>query len=376
MQYVNLEQIADILNGYNFKSSNYVNHGVRVIRITNVQQGYLEDKDPVFYEYTKDLDKYMLKENDLLMSLTGNVGRVGMLVPSLLPAGLNQRVACIRCKNDNFNIKFLFYFFNNELFRKNAVSNSNGVAQLNLSTEWLKKVKIPAYDENKQYKIVEEIDNIVDLIDNTKKHLTNLDNIVKSQFIEMFDESDFPIRKIEEVCSLKSGTTFDKSSELEFGDILYCKVSDMNLEGNEKFMIRSKTYVSNEVGLKSSIPAYSTIFPKRGGAIGTNKKRLLIKDTCVDLNTMGVTPSNKINPEYLYQYFQNLDLGSLCDGSTIPQLNNKNIGPLSIKVPPIELQNKFADFVQQIDKSKFIIHKQIKLLEELLDKKMHEYFGD
>ena len=161
MEYVNLEHIADILNGYNFKSSNYVDDGVRVIRITNVQQGYLEDKDPVFYEYTRDLDKYMLKENDLLMSLTGNVGRVGMLVSSLLPAGLNQRVACIRCKNDNFNIKFLFHFFNNELFRKNAISNSNGVAQLNLSTEWLKKVRIPAYDENMQYKIVGELDKIV-----------------------------------------------------------------------------------------------------------------------------------------------------------------------------------------------------------------------
>ena len=44
-------------------------------------------------------------------------------------------------------------------------------------------------------------------------------------------------------------------------------------------------------------------------------------------------------------------------------------------VPPIYIQNKFADFVQQIDKSKFIVQKQIKLLEELLEKKMNEYFG-
>ena len=249
--------------------------------------------------------------------------------------------------------EYLDLYFNSDLFQHQINSFSQGSTRLALKFNKLITLEIYVPSLEIQKKIVKKIDLIRNLKQNFEQNMNSFDDLVKSQFIEMFDESDFPIRKIEEVCSLKSGTTFDKSSELEFGDILYCKVSDMNLEGNEKFMIRSKTYVSNEVGLKSSIPAYSTIFPKRGGAIGTNKKRLLIKDTCVDLNTMGVTPSNKINPEYLYQYFQNLDLGSLCDGSTIPQLNNKNIGPLSIKVPPIELQNKFADFVQQIDKSKY-----------------------
>ena len=254
-------------------------------------------------------------------------------------------------RSDKINIRYLYYFL-----RNNNLSilehGFHGAGLKHISKDYVNDIEIPVVDECYQLNIINNLDLINKKIDFCKNQLIKYDELVKSQFIEMFDESDFPIRKIEEVCSLKSGTTFDKSLELEFGDILYCKVSDMNLDGNEKFMIRSKTYVSKEVGLKSSIPAHSIIFPKRGGAIGTNKKRLLIKDTCIDLNTMGVTPSNKINPEYLYQYFQNLDLSSLCDGSTIPQLNNKNIGPLSIKVPPIELQNKFADFVQQIDKSK------------------------
>ena len=191
----------------------------------------------------------------------------------------------------------------------------------------------------------------------------------------MFDNKDYPIKRMDEVCTLKSGTTFNKSLESNQGDMLYCKVSDMNLNGNEKYMIRSKTYVSNEIGKKTCIPSNSVIFPKRGGAIGTNKKRITVSNTCVDLNTMGVIPNKEINIQYLYQYYQNLDLGSLCDGSTIPQLNNKNIGPLEIKVPPIELQNKFASFVEQIDKSKFIVKKQIQDLEELLEKKMDEYFN-
>ena len=172
----------------------------------------------------------------------------------------------------------------------------------------------------------------------------------------MFDDLNCPIKRMDEVCTLKSGTTFDKSLELRNGEMLYCKVSDMNLEGNEKYMFLSKTYVDSKTGRKFCLPKNSVIFPKRGGAIGTNKKRITFADTCVDLNTMGVIPSKNINIQYLYQYFQNLDLGSLCDGSTVPQLNNKNIGPLSIKIPSIEIQNEFASFVEQVDKSKFIYH--------------------
>ena len=54
---------------------------------------------------------------------------------------------------------------------------------------------------------------------------------------------------------------------------------------------------------------------------------------------------------------------------------NKDILELDVYVPPIELQNEFADFVKLIDKSKFIVQKQIDDLQELLDSKMDEYFG-
>lgn len=68
---------------------------------------------------------------------------------------------------------------------------------------------------------------------------------------------------------------------------------------------------------------------------------------------MGVIPGKRIKTEYLYVYFLRMDLASICDGSTIPQLNNKNVSPLRIIVPPVDLQEQFASFVRQSDKSKF-----------------------
>ena len=98
---VRIGDICEILNGFAFKSENYVESGIRVIRIANVQKGYIEDSTPVFYpEDSTGLDKYMLESGDLLMSLTGNVGRVAILAEEFLPAALNQRVACLRMKSD------------------------------------------------------------------------------------------------------------------------------------------------------------------------------------------------------------------------------------------------------------------------------------
>lgn len=109
MKTVKLGDIFEIINGFAFKSENYTNEGIRVIRISNVQRGYLEDLKPVFYPlHSKEIEKYRLQQNDFLISLTGNVGRVALVDKEFLPAVLNQRVACLRLKNSSLNLNTYF----------------------------------------------------------------------------------------------------------------------------------------------------------------------------------------------------------------------------------------------------------------------------
>ncbi len=104
MEKIRIGDACEILNGYAFKSDKYVDDGIRIIRIANVQKGYVEDNTPAFYPMdSTGLEKYLLKEGDLLMSLTGNVGRVAVLEKQFLPAALNQRVACLRLKTDKIS---------------------------------------------------------------------------------------------------------------------------------------------------------------------------------------------------------------------------------------------------------------------------------
>ena len=162
-----LKDIVEIQNGFAFKSSLYSNDGVRVIRITNVQDGYIVDDSPKYYPLSlmTGLDDYILEENDLLMSLTGNVGRVAMMTASLLPAALNQRVCCITPKSSEVCKEFLFYLLRTDSFITSCIESGKGVAQLNVSTEWLKSYRIALPPKDEQRRIVKAIQNIMTKID-------------------------------------------------------------------------------------------------------------------------------------------------------------------------------------------------------------------
>lgn len=161
-----LDTIADVLNGYAFKSNNYVEKGIRVIRIMNVQDGYIEDDNPKYYplDTLSDIQNYLLNDGDLLMSLTGNVGRVGIIDKHFLPAALNQRVACIRTKVE-VDKQYLYYVFLSQTFKKDAIDSSKGVAQLNMSTEWLKRYCIPIPPISEQKRIVSKIEELFSQLD-------------------------------------------------------------------------------------------------------------------------------------------------------------------------------------------------------------------
>ena len=206
MDKVKIKDVCDILNGFAFKSDNYVDKGIRIIRIANVQKGYIEDSTPAFYPLNSTgLDKYMLDKGDLLISLTGNVGRVAILQEEMLPAALNQRVACLRIKSDKISKGYLFHILNSDFFERKCIQSAKGVAQKNMSTEWLKNYKIPLYSTEQQSEIVSVLDTLQSIICNRKYELQMLDNLIKARFVEMFGDpvlltKKWDMKSVESVC--------------------------------------------------------------------------------------------------------------------------------------------------------------------------------
>lgn len=164
--------ITDILNGFAFKSQHYSSAGIRIIRITNVQDGFIQDKKPVYYplESQKEITPFILKDGDFLMSLTGNVGRVAIIDASFLPAALNQRVACLRIKSeDSVRKEYIFYFCLQKQFVSDCIKSAKGSAQLNMSTEWLKEYPIPLPPLAEQQRIVDRIESLFAKLDEAKE---------------------------------------------------------------------------------------------------------------------------------------------------------------------------------------------------------------
>ena len=169
--WVRFQDTVEIMNGFAFKSERYVDKGIRIIRIANVQDGYLEDNKPVFYpiEAKREIKKYMLESDDLLISLTGNVGRIAFLNSGMLPAALNQRVGCLRFSNPFFKKKLLFFYMSRKEFQDSCIKNSKGTAQLNMSTEWLKQQPIPLPPFTEQHRIVSRIESLFAKLDEAKE---------------------------------------------------------------------------------------------------------------------------------------------------------------------------------------------------------------
>ncbi|MGI2213649.1 restriction endonuclease subunit S [Shewanella oncorhynchi] len=148
---------------------------------------------------------------------------------------------------------------------------------------------------------------------------------------------------------INSGNSFTKVEELNEGQYIYCKVGDMNLHGNETFITTSNSFINpNDKQLKSLIRSGSIIFPKRGGAIATNKKRYVNQDVFADSNVMAVKPFAGTSVEYVMLWLSSFDLASLNTGTSVPQINNKDIEPLIFILPPLEEQQRIVAKVDEL----------------------------
>ncbi len=189
------------------------------------------------------------------------------------------------------------------------------------------------------------------------------------------------MKKLGEVCDFKSGKTIPKSLEKNSGEILYAKVGDMNLPGNEIAIKSSNRFVnSDDIKDNQLIPIGSVIFPKRGGAISTNKKRKIVKTTIVDLNTMAVYSNGEITSDYLFHWFQSIDLAELSNGTSIPQINNYSFDNTYISFPKSLVEQKqIVTLLDQafaaIDQAKANVEKNLQNAKELFQSKLNEVFS-
>lgn len=356
---VELDEICEVMNGFAFESNKYVDDGIRVLRITNVQKGFIQDNDAKYYpfEAKDDIQKYLLEANDLLVSLTGNVGRVGLVPGHLLPAALNQRVCCLRIKRPDVNRFYLFSILNSDIFETSCISSASGIAQKNLSTEWLKTYKIPLPPLQVQEEIVKEIEGFQKIIDGARQVVENYKPIITI-------DPNWEIVKLGEICEINAETLLPENI---FGDSEFIYLDISSVENGTGKINYDNLIVGKEAPsrarrkVKNGNILLSTVRPnlKAFGFIEFEKP-----DLCVASTGFAVIDVKKADNKFVYysifqDYLLNQMINSMGKGA-YPSINQSDVNNLSLALPSQEVQQKI---VAQIDEEIKIVMQNKRLLE-------------
>jgi len=253
---------------------------------------------------------------------------------------------------DLVNVKYVFYFM--KTLRVNVDTHKRYWISI-FSKLPIRITSLPEQDQivSKIEQLFSDLDNATDNFKKAKDQLkVYRQSVLKYAFEGEYSrcEETWKTESIGEICKVVSGNTPKGVNDIfTDGDIPFYKVADMNSEGNELFMRKAKINLSADDCKKlklKTFPKGTVIFPKRGGAILTNKKRILSKESAFDLNLMGVIPGENVRERFLFDWFLALDLGTLYDGSNVPQINHSDIEPLKFPQISIEVQD---DVIKEVE---------------------------
>ena len=392
------KQIKDVISA-EFKGlwgTDFSDDGIPVIKTNNMTyEGRIDYSDICLRNITsEEAEENFLCNGDLIIEKSGgtkthSVGYVNIFEGEDNKYVCNNFILPIRPNRDLVNPKYLFWQLHGmyEAGRfSDCFNKTTGIQNLQKKTYFSKEINVPTLPE--QQKIAAHLDSIQSAIDNKKQQLAQLDELVKSKFVEMFGEN--PVEsgkwKVETLGSKSElitkgasprwqgveyqseGTLFVTSENVREGYVDLTKSKYLPDEINEilpRSILKKNDVLINIVGASIGRAAIYEFEQKAN----INQAVALVRLNSSDLDKTFLLIY--LNSELAMKLYQ-----SMIKGGARDNLSLKNISDLSIPVPPIELQTTFAEYVQKIDSAKSIIKTQLEDLQELLDSKMDEYFGE
>ena len=251
-----------------------------------------------------------------------------------------------------------------------------GAGLKHVSRDYIANIEINLPDIKTQDYIVQKLNKAKNIISNSKQLLTKYDLLIKSRFIEMFGDDKYPKIHISDMVEGKVDSAkkiFDKKDEIKYIDISSVDNKINEIIGYTECVFEEAPSRAQQHIRQNDI-LISTVRPNLKN-IAINK--LPYTETVASSGFCVLRP--KYVPEYLFlavlqDKFTN-DMVAVTTGANYPAIKDSDILNYEIANPPIELQNSFAVFVQQIDKSKFTVQKSLEKAETLYKSLMQEYFA-
>ena len=382
------ECFSQIQNGANIKQG-IKNGGFPITRIETISSDKF-NRDKMGYAGITDASQYenfILEDNDLLMSHINSPQYLGrtVLYKKVDNETIIHGMNLLRLKaNKEVNPSYARYYFYGNKFRQQIVKiTKKSVNQASFAVNDLKRIKMYLPEMESQNNIVRKLDIISKLIDMHNEILNKYDLLIKARFIGMFGNMILNPHKWEkfllaELCDVRDGT-HDSPKYHSKG---YPLITSKNITGG-KIKFSGCNLISKEdfdkINHRSKVD-YGDILMPMIGTIGNPvivdiKDEFAIKNVAlVKLKKDSLVNNIFIKSLLESDYFYKTVIDKV-RGGTQKFISLGDIRKLEICLPPIELQNQFADFVQQVDKSREEVKKSLEKTQQLYDSLMQEYFG-
>ena len=360
------------------KSSSYL-----MLSSKNVLDDKITLDEPRFLskeDFEKENKRTDVKCDDVLLTIVGTVGRAAVVSNDLPPFALQRSVAVLHPDENVCSGRYLMYALRGK--RSYIERHSKGVAQKEIYLKEVAEIDLPVPSKEIQGQIIEKLDKVNSVIKCRQLELEKFDDLIKARFVEMFGDPVINSKNLEL-------STLANLGMLGRGRSKHRPRNDPKLLGGKYPLIQtgeisqSGLYIRNfsntysELGLKQS-----KLWPKDTLCItiaaNIASTSILTFNACFPDSVVGfISNEDKVKPVFLhywFSFFQNI-IESQATQVAQKNINLKVLSNLSVIHPPLSLQNEFADFVRQVDKSKVAVQKSLDETQKLFNSLMQKYFG-
>ena len=385
MNVVKMQVVTKQIRGVSYKPTDLHDSlnssSVILLRANNIDDGKINFDDVVYVDKSKvSKDQYLKKGDILICASSGSKQLVGKAASFDFDKECTFGAFCKVVRPDENVADYIGKYFQSVKYRSIISNVAIGANINNIRNEHIDSLELPMYSTEKANDIVHLLSKVQSIIEYRKQELSNLDDLIKARFVEMFGNGKHPVKKVEEVCSdiadcPHTTPKYDgellnpaiRTSEIKKGYITW---DTMRYVSNDEYQER----------VKRLAPEAGDIVYGREGTIGNAAVLPEGHKFCLGQRVMLLRPDyNQCSSEYLLHAVISDDVYRQVmmknNASTVAHVNVKDVKAFLVPVPSKELQEQFTDFVKQVDKSKVAVQKALDKTQLLFDSLMQKYFG-
>lgn len=394
-QWVKIPEVLFFQEGPGVRNTQYKTKGVKLLNVANLVDGKVDLSTSDRYISREDAygkyKHFLCDAGDFIVASSGIKveyidKKMGFIDEAMLPLCMNTSTIRFKVLDEKqLKIRYFMYYLKSQHFKNQLSKHITGSAQLNYGPSHLNKMVFPLVSVHEQIGIISILDKVQHIIDVRQQQLQKLDELVKARFVEMFGDvmcnsKSWKVYMFSDIASSRLGKMLDTKQQT--GKCSYPYLANFNVQWFRFNLDNLNQMDFDEADQIEFELRNGDLLICEGGEIGRCAVWHNEIQPCFFQKALHRVRCDRqlVHPDYLAWWFKyNCDYNGFAAiagaKATIAHLPGAKLKQLQVALPPLELQEQFATFVEQTDKSKVAMQKALDEAQLLFDSLMQKYFG-